>query len=369
MKVASIVYREPGRYSSHPCITRSSNGDWLVAFSSGPARTPVRHPPDEPEFVNLLVRSVDQGRSWSTPVQVPGEEWHGVETPGLAEISGGDLLLNQWRFRWFPTEEGKVLNNGGFEQCYWFDPSRKRWLPMRNGQKIDRHPLPYLRADDGAFVHVSGDGGVTWPHSVQVDIAPYLGAFSPKGAIELKDGVLVLALGSQDHDPLAASFIVRSDDRGRSWGKPIEAARASGLVFSEPSVAITSSARLLLFSREESSGFLYQSDSADGGFTWSEPRRLPLWGYPAHCIPLADGRILLVYGRRRPPYGIRASVSGDDGTTWGEELVIRDDLSGSYNGLNMGYPSVIEYEPGKLFTVYYGEHQGSTCIQGSRFEV
>lgn len=125
MKLASIVYREPGRYSSHPCITRSSNGDWLVAFSSGPARTPVRHPPDEPEFVNLLVRSADQGGSWSTPVQVPGEEWHGVETPGLAEISGGDLLLNQWRFRWFPTEEGKVLNDGGFEQCYWFDPSRK----------------------------------------------------------------------------------------------------------------------------------------------------------------------------------------------------------------------------------------------------
>ncbi|MGH9891666.1 MAG: exo-alpha-sialidase, partial [bacterium] len=302
------------------------------------------------------------------PVQVPGKEWHGVENPGLAQISSGEVLLNQWQYRWLPIDEGKGLNDAAFERCYWFDPARKRWVPIRGESDLDRHPFPYLRADDGAFVHISDDGGVTWSYSVQIDIAPYLGAFSPKGAIELADGTVVLALGSQDHDPLAANFVVRSEDRGRSWGKPIEAARFPGLVFSEPSVAATSSGRLLLISREESTGFIHQSDSDDSGFTWSAPRRLSLWGYPAHCIRLGDGRMLMVYGHRRSPYGIRSAVSSDEGETWGEELLIRDDLAGSDNGLNLGYPAVIEYEPGKLFTVYYGEHDGAICIEGSWFE-
>ena len=50
----------------------------------------------------------------------------------------------------------------------------------------------------------------------------------------------------------------------------------------------------------------------------------------------------------------------------GAEIVIRNDLSNA----NLGYPSVIEYDPGKLFTVYYAEKpDGVTCIQGTYFTV
>jgi hypothetical protein len=42
-------------------------------------------------------------------------------------------------------------------------------------------------------------------------------------------------------------------------------------------------------------------------------------------IPLEDGRYLMVYGYRRPPYGVRGVVS-EDGLTWDvkNELVIRE---------------------------------------------
>ena len=55
-----------------------------------------------------------------------------------------------------------------------------------------------------------------------------------------------------------------------------------------------------------------------------------------------DGRILIVFVRRRHPFGIRDAVSENEGETWSEEFVLRDDLP--YG--NLGHPSVIEYRRG-----------------------
>jgi len=173
-------------------------------------------------------------------------------------------------------------------------------------------------------------------------------------------------LGSHDHDPFGASFLVRSRDHGRSWEKPVEAARADDLIFSEPSLAETRSGKLILMSREERTGYIFQSVSSDQGTTWAAPRQLPFWGFPTHCICMKDGRILIVYGRRRPPFGIRAAMSEDEAETWSEEIVLRNDLPNR----NLGYPSVIEYAPGQFFTAYYGEDaEGVTCIQGTYFSM
>ena len=59
-----------------------------------------------------------------------------------------------------------------------------------------------------------------------------------------------------------------------------------------------------------------------------------------------------------------ASRTEDGGRTWRirEEVVARDDLP---NG-DLGYPTAIEYAPGRLFFCYYGqEPDGVTCIQGT----
>ena len=98
--------------------------------------------------------------------------------------------------------------------------------------------------------------------------------------------------------------------------------------------------------------------------TWSAPERTPLYGHPGQLLVLHDGRLLCTYGRREAPFGIRACLSVDGGRTWQveKEIVIRDDLP---NG-DLGYPTTIEYEPGRLFCCYYGqEPDGVTCVQGT----
>ena len=65
--------------------------------------------------------------------------------------------------------------------------------------------------------------------------------------------------------------------------------------------------------------------SDDDGFSWTPPKWTNIWGYPPDMIPLSDGRYLMIYGYRRPPYGTRGIVS-EDGLTWDvkKEFVIRE---------------------------------------------
>lgn len=359
------ISAEPGTYRSHPSIARSDAGEWLLVFShSGDPDGDWIHPPYDPRFVNLLTRSSDEGESWSAPIAVPDESWTGVECSGLSALRDGTILLNQFRFDWRLVEEARQLWGEGSLQPLILDPTNNRWRRPLTEVDWGHHPLPYARADHGSYVHRSGDGGHTW-QTTRLDIEPYQGAFSPRGATELSDGELVLAIGSHEHDPLAATAVVRSTDRGRTWTRPIEVACVPGLVFSEPTVVSADPDRLLVFSREETTGSVYQSESDDRGRNWLPPTRLPMRGYPTHATRLHDGRIIIVYGVRRRPFGIKASLTEDGGRSWTEELTIQHDLTDTRDGLNLGYPSLIEYSPGDLFIAYYAEDRSGTVgIQG-----
>lgn len=361
----SVIAHDPYAYTSHPCVTRLAGGDWLLAYSRGPRLRRTFHPPDHPMFVNELIRSSDNGRIWSEPVVIPGFDWSGVETPGIVELSSGEVLLNQWRFLWLSTAEAEARWHRGDRSLFAYEPGMRRWLPVRSVTQWARHCFAYARADDGAYVHRSLDGGRTWVETVPIDIAPYRGAFSPKGAYELVNGDVVLALGSHDYDPLAAGFVLRSTDKGRTWSAPIEAARVQGCVFSEPSVCQNAQGTLILLSREEQRGALYQSDSTDGGRTWTDARPTGMVGYPAHIISLSDGRVMAVFGHRQGPYGIHAAISTDEGASWSDPVVLVHDLVDSASGLNLGYPSVVEFAPGEVFVAFYAEDgTGVTCVQG-----
>ena len=72
-------------------------------------------------------------------------------------------------------------------------------------------------------------------------------------------------------------------------------------------------------------------------------------GNPPHMIRLQDGRIALTYGYRHPKYGIRARISADNGQSWGDEIILRDDGA----EWDLGYPRTVQRADGKIVTVYY----------------
>ena len=61
---------------------------------------------------------------------------------------------------------------------------------------------------------------------------------------------------------------------------------------------------------------------------------------------LTDGRLCCVFGDRRTCRMI-ARYSGDEGRTWGRDLVLRDDFSPDrYGDPDQGYPRVVQRADG-----------------------
>ena len=84
-------------------------------------------------------------------------------------------------------------------------------------------------------------------------------------------------------------------------------------------------------------------------------------GVPRLTTPPAatlDRRGRPTYGYRLAPFGERAIVSYDDGTSWDTDLVLRDDGPDT----DLGYPSSVELSDGAIFTVYYQKRApGELC--------
>jgi Neuraminidase (sialidase) len=114
--------------------------------------------------------------------------------------------------------------------------------------------------------------------------------------------------------------------------------------------------------------FLLQSESTDGGKTWSAPRSTGIWGYPPHLIQLKNGWVLASYGYRREPFGERACVSRDEGKTWD---VANEILLNGAPSPDLGYPSTVQLDDGSLLTVYYqAEKIGQpTCFMSTHWRL
>lgn len=93
--------------------------------------------------------------------------------------------------------------------------------------------------------------------------------------------------------------------------------------------------------------------SLDGGQSWEYLSKVADTGdkngNPPGMTRMQDGRLCVSYGYRGAPFGMRARLSLDDGQTWGEEIILRDDG----RTWDLGYPRMVQRPDGKLVTIYY----------------
>lgn len=213
---------------------------------------------------------------------------------------------------------------------------------------------PNSAVDDAkAWVKMSRDGGATWSEAVMLpdcDIPRYQGRPS---YIVRPDGVVLLFLTARPKSNLHDRPVVfASFDDGRNWSLISLMPLSQEYRVICPSPVILKDGTILVAVRCKPSMVaawdeLYASD--DGGLTWRFVSRINAHGDTVHLTLMADGRLFAVYGYRRPPFGIRARVSEDNGRTWGPEMILRDD--GGSNDL--GYPRAVEVRPGEILATYY----------------
>lgn len=246
---------------------------------------------------------------------------------------------------------------------------------MQRGRLTDQSPnADYISAyldkvtdeeekrDLGSTFRISHNNGVTFGPIHKSPIT------SPHGPTELRDGTILWVGRSysnddnhMDSDKIHAYTISvdgTMEYRGSIENIPSEDGK---LLSCEPHAIQLQDGRILCHIRVQRYGekpvfTTYQSESADGGYTWSEPVRILdiQGGAPAHLLQLEDGLLISTYGYRQPPYGVKVMFSTDGGKTWdvGHDLYINGYSS------DLGYPATITLKDGSFLTVFYARPHG-----------
>ena len=256
-----------------------------------------------------------------------------------------------------------------------------------------------------AIAFRSADRGRTWEQTPTVinrpGRGPHLCCAEPS-VLTMPDGSMLIPVVYLNEGVLAA---YGSDDDGLSWEFLAEIARpptpAGGIAYPGLLRLPDGTIQCYLMEMLTRTYSICLCESSDC-YNWTQPRTILRWGWspwrermkelagtkpPASLaslafptrilyrspwpLLLADGRVLVVFARRKFPYGMGGIVSEDEGRTWSDEFIIRDDGSGA----DIGYPVVTQLDDGSIFAAYYymvddGQpHGGGRFIAASTFSV
>jgi hypothetical protein len=336
-----VICKQDGRYIGWPTIAKTQSGE-LVAVFSGDRDAHVC-----PYGVTQLIRSTDNGKTWNEPVIVNNTPLDDRDA-GILQTRRGTLLVSWFTSLAFDTPQFYEAYPQWTRHAGKLGPETKeRWL--------------------GNWTRRSEDYGATWADPVQQNVS------APHGPIELADGrLLYVGTGSKDDNKVIG--IEESRDDGRSWQMigtiPIPADESIDH-YHEPHVAEVDGKLVAMIRYEpmdRADCHLRQSESYDGGKTWTTAHKTPIWGYPPHLTVLDNGWLMVAYGVRRRPYSERACVSRDGGKTWDVENEII--LSRAMNG-DLGYPASVQLDDGSILTIYYQiDKPGElTCLMSTHWRL
>jgi photosystem II stability/assembly factor-like uncharacterized protein len=153
------------------------------------------------------------------------------------------------------------------------------------------------------------------------------------------------------------SYLYRSTDAGQTWSRfsTVGATR-----FNETGVVRLENGEMLAAMRTAAPDQdVWMTRSKDDGKMWSEPVNVtPRLVHPPDLMQLPDGRVLLVAGDRRSPFGVVGLVGTPDKMDFKHAFKLVDTAI----NLDCGYPSSVVLKDGRVMTAYYAtgdkEHAG-----------
>jgi len=319
-----VICKQPNKFIGWPTITKTKTNELLVVFSGN------RDAHVCPFGITQMIRSKDNGKSWSDPETINNTPLDDRDA-GILETKLGTLLVSWFTSFAFDTPE--------------LYKEKPEWI--RHGEKISADTKQQWI---GNWTRRSNNGGKSWEEPVKQIVS------APHGPIELADGRLIY-VGTGKVNGLYNIGVEESTDDGLSWKliSTIEIPQDKSINdFSEPHVVETSDGKLVAMIRydpvdKKEEWYLHQSESYDGGKTWTRAWETPIWGFPAHIHRLKNDWLLAVYGSRKKPYSERACISKDGGKSWD----IANEIIFSETNGDQGYPSSVQLDDGSILTVYY----------------
>src|SRR5262245_8953362 len=338
----TVISKQSELYHGWPTLARRRNGQLLLVCSGG------REAHVCPFGRVELMTSDDEGKTWTWP-RVLLDSAIDDRDAGVVETAKGSLLVTTFTSLAYMD----VKPPAGREKVWQAVHSR-----LTEAQR---------RKDVGVWMIRSTDDGLTWSNRYDSTVN------SPHGPVLLSDGRLLYA-GKELWTKEQRNGVCISSDDGQSWKWLAELPTRAGddrKEYHELHAVETAKGTIILHLRNHNKANdreTLQSESSDGGKSWSEPHPIGVWGLPSHLLRLRDGRLLMSYGHRRKPFGVQVRLSEDHGKSWSEALSISADGIGG----DLGYPSTVELKNGSLLTVWYEsmrEPRGRAVLRQARWRL
>ncbi len=355
-----VIYADARFHNAFPSIVRRPDGELLVAFRRAPDRRLLgdeKYTHADPNSYIMLVRSRDTGRTWTKePQLVFAHPFGGSQDPGMVQLSDNSILCTSYGWAWMP-------------------PTALPKLPQPNTVVVGK--FVFL----GGFIVKSTDGGNSWgkpiipPRSAgepRVDIfGQPLPAYNRGALCEGADGRLFWAIAASPPGGGSRTevHLMISADKGATWKYSCPIAQDPKATFNEASVYETPRGELVTFLRTAGlNDHLVIARSTDRGKSFQKWEEIGFQGHPFHAMRLPDHRVLLVYGYRHQPFGIRARVLDAECTNaaTAPEVILRDDGG----GVDLGYPWATMITKDRAMVVYYfNRADGPRTIEGTIVQV
>lgn len=357
-----VLYNNPSFHSAFPSLVVRPDGTILCAFRRAPDRRAlwgghISHTDANAYLVS--VESTDGGLTWSPEPRVFfAHTLGGSQDPCMIQLRDGAILCAS--YGWAIVPEPRLKES----------PS----MPKET-------PFGFL----GGYVIRSTDGGKTWSPPIEPPVLPgeaatdALGRPCPtynRGALlECRDGRLLWAVVRHDamNSGRTSVHLIESRDGGVAWTYVGPIAVDEKISFNETSLVETAGGDIVAFLRTAGFGGRGAvARSTDRGKTFLPWKDMGFVGEPFQATRLPDDRILLVYGYRTKPCGIRARQLDKEARSVGDapladapEIVLRDDGGSG----DLGYPWSVVLPDGKVLVAYYfNKADGTRHIAGTILE-
>ena len=349
-----VIYQDKNFYSAFPSIVRRPDGELLVAFRRAPNRMLLGESGNshtDPNSQLVLVRSRDGGKDWSrSPELIYAHPFGGSQDPCIVQLRDGTLVCSSYGWAQLPPEAAARRTNSG-----------------RAGNFVFM----------GGYLLRSTDGGHAWqnpitpmhvPSDSTIDVfGRPTPAFNRGAMCEGKHGRLYWAVAASNSGTPAREEIqlLISSDKGGTWNYSCPLATDPKVNFNETSLYETPKGDLIAFLRTENfADHTAVARSIDHGKSFAPWQDAGFQGHPHYALRLPDKRVLLVYGYRHAPFGIRARVLDAECANFAtaQEIVLRDDGGNA----DLGYPWATLLSKNRALVVYYfNVRDGTRHIAGT----